>query len=447
MEYSLAGYATTINFLGFTFLTIMGILTLVLPTRFAILPLILTTCYITIGQIIVVGPLHFSVLRIMILFGWLRIILRRDFPPIGFNAIDKMLIAWVVVGALIYIFLLNDGDVQAMIFQSGAAYDIFGLYFFFRIYIGTFEDVELATRIIAISIVPLALALTVERFTGTNIFSIFGGVPEISWVREGAVRAQGAFRGPINAGTFGATIMPLLISMWWQEENHGKIYAAIGVGAATIITIMANSGGPFSAYAFGVITLLFWRFQDYIKIVIMGLVFMLITLNLVMKAPVWYLLARLSDITGGGGWYRAALIDQAILHFDEWWLYGTNYTAHWMPFVLTIDPRHADITNQYLLEGIRGGVLTMMLFIAVVILNVRGIKNAFMTVEEMPTSRQFLIWCIGATLITHLVTFTSTSYFDQMIVSFYMLLAIVSWASNLPDEMEGMESEMTEQTV
>ncbi len=62
-----------------------------------------------------------------------------------------------------------------------------------------------------------------------------------------------------------------------------------------------------------------------------GIVVILLALHAVMKAPVWFLISRLSELTGGSGWYRSALIDAFIRHFDEWWLIGTGYTAHWMP--------------------------------------------------------------------------------------------------------------------
>jgi hypothetical protein len=58
--------------------------------------------------------------------------------------------------------------------------------------------------------------------------------------------------------------------------------------------------------------------------------FILIVLNLVMSDPVYFLIARI-DITGGStGYYRAALIQAAIRHFNEWWLIGTDYTKDWL---------------------------------------------------------------------------------------------------------------------
>ncbi len=105
----------------------------------------------------------------------------------------------------------------------------------------------------------------------------------------------------------------------------------------------------------GMVGLSFWAFRSNMRAVRWGIVFLLVALHAYMKAPVWFLIARLGDAVGGGGWHRAALIDAAIRHFNEWWLIGTTYTAHWMPTTLAISPNSADLTNQFISEGVNGG--------------------------------------------------------------------------------------------
>ena len=419
---------TTVTTLGYAFIALMGILTIFVSSRFVALPIILTCFYITIGQVVLIGPFHFSVFRIMILAAWFRLIIRREISPIGFNAVDKTLIIWAVTGSLVNILLLNNAAEDAMVNRLGFMYDTIGIYFFFRIIIRSFDDVDMLFRIISVAMIPLAIIMLFERTTGRNIFSIFGGVPEISWFREGEIRAQGPFRNPIIAGTFGATSLPLFVGLWWQDR--GKPFAVIGVAAATLMTVASASGGPASAFIIGIASLLLWKFQKYIKTILWSTGLFFLTAHMLMQAPVWYLMMKMSNIVGGGGWHRAYLIDMAIAHFNEWWLYGTNYTAHWMPYVLSIDPNHADITNQYILQGIRGGLVTMVLFIAIIVIGFRGFYHGFMAIEEEPFERRILLWTIGASLATHAVTFTSVSYFDQMIVFWYMVLALISWSSN-----------------
>ena len=75
---------------------------------------------------------------------------------------------------------------------------------------------------------------------------------------------------------------------------------------------------------FGIIALCFWPFRKIMRAVRWGLVFAVVLLQMVMKADVWFLLSRISDISGGSGWHRAMLIDNFIRHFGDWWLVGTR---------------------------------------------------------------------------------------------------------------------------
>ncbi len=43
-----------------------------------------------------------------------------------------------------------------------------------------------------------------------------------------------------------------------------------------------------------------------------------------MKAPVWALIQRITIFGGNSGYHRYELINQAILHFWEWFLVGTK---------------------------------------------------------------------------------------------------------------------------
>jgi len=147
---------------------------------------------------------------------------------------------------------------------------------------------------------------------------------------------------------------------------------------------------------------------------------------LIMKAPVWFLIARVGEITGGTAWHRAALIDAAISHISEWWFVGTSYTAHWMPYALAIDPTMADITNQYIAEGVNGGVVTMLIFIFIIVQSYKTIGKTIRLSNEISKKDRIIIWSLGCALFGHVVSFFSVSYFDQMVVFWYVLLAMIA---------------------
>jgi len=418
MEYD----ATNINALGLTLTLLLGILTVVLPRRYATIPMLASGTLLTIGQIWYVAGLHFTMLRILILFGWVRLITRREVTGVKFNEIDKVLLLWVVVNFVIYNLREPGGD--AFVNRLGFAYNALGFYFFFRFLIRDHEDLILIIRALAVLVVPLAIFMLVEKSTGRNLFSYFGGVSDYTGIRDGRLRCQGPFRHPILAGTFGAVTVPLFVGLWYAGRS--RIGAALGVLSATIIAITSASSGPVLSYVAGVMALFVWKLRRHMQKIRWGLLFSVVILHFTMKAPVWYLIGRFSEILGGTGWHRSELINQAITRIDEWWLLGTTETAHWMPYTLRLDATRSDITNQYIGQGVDGGLLTMILFIGVIALCFRQVGLVVKAGDKKQRAPTYIPWVLGAALFVHVVTFTSVSYFDQMQIYYFMLLAMIA---------------------
>ncbi len=143
---------------GYLFIICMGILLLRLPRRRALIPLFLSGCYMTLGQALLIGPLHFSIFRIMLLFGWVRILWKNELALMKLNYIDKALMTWVAASSLIYV--LNRGmSADSIICQLGEVYDTIGIYFLLRALILGMDDIVHAVRLLEILIVPLAVIL------------------------------------------------------------------------------------------------------------------------------------------------------------------------------------------------------------------------------------------------------------------------------------------------
>jgi len=414
---------SNISTLGFIFTAVMGLLLLFIPRRFAALPLIMTACYITLGQVVGIGPLHFYIIRIIILLGCLRVIIRKEFTAITFNSIDKITILYVFTSAIIYYLLRKDTD--AFISSLGFAYNALGLYFVFRSIVRDPSDYYLIFKMLAWVMIPLALSMLVEKATGRNFFSIFGGVPEITMVREGRLRCQGAFMHPILAGTFGATSIPFFIALWFKGTGH-KLTAALGIVSATIIAITPASSGPVIVYAAVILGLFMWRLRDSMRMVRWVALFAILALHLVMKAPVWALIGRLGSLIGGGGWHRVMIIDAAIAHFNEWWLLGTDFTRHWMPTGVTWSEKHTDITNHFIGIGIHGGLVSLVLFVTILVYCFKTIGIRMKEIDPSDFQLKFTVWCLGVSLFSHITAFISVSYFDQIIVFWYLLLAMIA---------------------
>jgi len=124
--------------------------------------------------------------------------------------------------------------------RSGIVYDAVGAYFLFRCWLRSVDDVVEIVRFLGWMIVPLAVSMLIEKLTSRNIFAVLGGVPPVTEVREGTLRCQGAFRHPILAGTYGATLMPIFGGLWFQGLRYKRV-AVFGFVSAAIVAVAAGS--------------------------------------------------------------------------------------------------------------------------------------------------------------------------------------------------------------
>ena len=401
----------------------MGMLCLFIPRRYAAIPFLVTSCYMTLGQVVVIAGSYFTMLRLMVLFGWIRLFVRKDLSHLRLNEIDFVFMAWLAANAIAYILLRE--TLEAVINRGGLVFDALGLYLFFRCVIRDYEDVKFNIGACAILIIPFAMLLLVEFSTGRNMFSVFGGVAEITPDRDGLVRCRGPFISSITAGTLGATLLPLFVPLA-LERGAARVISIAGMVAATTITAVSVSSGPITTYLFGLIGLGVWPLRRHMKMVCLGSFVGLLCMHVLMEAPVWHTMARLSDLIGGHGWYRASVMDKAIMYFDEWWLLGIEYTLHWGLQPLLNYPGQTDITSQYVGQGVQGGIFTVILFISIIVLCFRAVGLLVHASEGEETKKGLLFWSLGAVLFAHVMTFLSVAYFDQILVFWYLLLAMIS---------------------
>jgi hypothetical protein len=176
-----------------------------------------------------------------------------------------------------------------------------------------------------------------------------------------------------------------------------------------------------------------WYVRRHMRMIRWGILGLLFMLALVMKEPVWFIMARVSDLTGGGGWYRSALIDAAVRHFSEWWLIGTGYTAHWMGTGITADTNSADIVNEFIAQAIHGGLLALVLYVWIIAKCFGIVGQAVKSHQDAPQSQLFFMWCVGCSVLAHIASFFSVSYFDQMI-NFWSMLIGATVALSRPNQ-------------
>jgi len=297
---------TTLHPLGLLAIIICGATMLLVPRRWALVPMLAIACFVAPAQRIVVLTLDFNLLRVMVLCGWLRLILHHEFKGFRWNVLDTVMCAWVVCSVVAFSLLYN--SLEAVVNRLGFGFDAVGTYFLCRLLIRDWKDLEVFVKSAAVISVPVAAAFAFERYTGRNIFAIFGGVPEETLVRGGVLRSQGAFSHPILAGSFWAALVPLLLVMW-RCGRSGRILAPVGVIGAVVVIIACASSTPLISVVIGIGALLLFPLRRSLRWIRLGAMVGLVGAHLAMIQPVWHLLARINIVPGSTGWYRFRLID------------------------------------------------------------------------------------------------------------------------------------------
>ena len=105
---------------------------------------------------------------------------------------------------------------------------------------------------------------------------------------------------------------------------------------------------------------------------------------------------------------------------------GTDYTRHWMYSGNPANPDSSDITNQYLANGVMGGLPLMAIFIMVLLSAFRRVGRAVNTASTLSAADQYLVWIIGACLFGHSMNFVAVTFWDHSIGSFLFLLGAIS---------------------
>jgi hypothetical protein len=405
------------NSIGMVFTLIASVFMATLPRRLAPIPLLLGAIYITRDQILMVGPAHFTVVQILITVGMIRAVVRGEWIAGGMNNVDRALIlwaAWMIGSSAFHVS-------GAWVFRAGILWTNLGSYFLFRIFFQDDEDVKFVFKALCVLLVPAAILMILEKFHGKDYIAALGGVSVVPNFREGHFRAQGAFAHAILAGTAGAGCFPMALYFW---KNHRKLSLSGLFGAGGMV-FATTSSGPVMMLIFSIFGLLLWKIRRYLRAFRWFMLVAIIVLDMIMKAPVYFLMARI-DISGGStGYYRAQLIRTSIEHLHEWWSVGTDYTRHWMATGQHGNDQHADITNHFLAMGVGGGLLLIFLFIIVLVVAFNLVGKTLRENENAPIEHSYLSWTLGATLFGYVWEFFSISLFDQSVVFFHLILASI----------------------
>jgi hypothetical protein len=397
------------------------VLILVVSRKNVISPFLLAFFTIPLGQLIVIGGLHFPVLRILILAGIVRIIISpktesEGIFPLGFKAIDRWVVLWTTFALIIV--SLQWMELPAFVKYAGDFLDTLGGYLVVRFFIPDRDAVRRAIKVLAVVCVIHGAGMINEHFTQKDIFNYLGGVGIDAEVRDGHVRAGGLL-GTIQSGTFGGVLVPLFIWLW--TEKKARIAAFAGFAGATAMVVMSYSSTSFLAYASCLLALAFWPLRGWMKWVRWGLVAVLVGLHLVMKGPVWSIIEHIDVANGSSSFHRYMLIDTFIRHFGDWWLLGTRSNGSW-------GWEMWDTCNQFVAVGLTGGLLSLIAYIAVLKRSFAELGDALKRSRESKPEQWFL-WCLGSSLFANVVAQFGINYMIQLQMILFPLLACICIAT------------------
>lgn len=397
-------------------LAVLGLLVVLLvslPRRHATWPLVLLLCFVPAGQRFVLATLDFPFVRVLILAAWARLVARDELRPLLWNRLDRLLLGWAFVSVMTG--TLEAGTLTVFVNRSGAALDALCTYFFFRQVIRTPADVAATARqFLWCSFAVLAVMLYEHR-TMHNMFGIFGGVPEITDMRDGRLRCQGAFAHPILAGCFYATLLPFYAVLGFRERRW-KL-PVFGAVTAIAITFLTASSTPIVAVLMCGVAAAVFPFRSALRYGRWLGFAVLVMLHFSMKQPIWHLLARIDVAGGSTGWHRFHLVDKFFLNWHEWWLLGVPRTGHWGPGL-------QDVTNQYVAEGVGGGVMRLLLFVLVIVVAFQGVSRSLRVPGIAPAER-LTYWALGTALFLHCMNFIGVTYFEQIMSLWFFTLAAI----------------------
>lgn len=395
------------------------------PRKYAVWPFIIIACFVAQAQRITVAGLDFPFLRLLVVFGAIRLLIRDEITGYRFNRLDWAVLAFGC-GRMLFSYIGKTGGVSAVSLGGekpgalqtyGQVFDFWGMYFYFRCVVRDFNDLRHAIFGFMVVSIPTAAAFIYEYVTETNLFAAFRGSSGQARSRDGILRCMAAYSHPILGGLFWALLMPYFGAMI-KQNGRIKFFPIVAIicGATTII--LSGSSTPIAAAGVAFIGGCMFLLRNHMRLIRWGVFLFLVTLQLVMARGAAHVLSRINIVGGSTGYYRFKLIDQFISHWKEWfWLGSSKGTSTW-------DVPMYDIVNYYVNLGFSGGIWMILLITWVF---VRAYKNVGENMRAAPdTENKLLAWATGVAVVVHMISFMVVSYYGQIDMMWYFSLAMTA---------------------
>ncbi len=385
------------------------------PRRYLLWPIIIIACFISPAQRFAVFGLDFHFLRAISLLMVIRILIYRDLRDVRIGKADLAVIGLVTT---VILATLLRGGINPALTLSGKMMEPFCLYFAGRALVRNLDDVRGLLLGVSIIAIPVAIAFTVEQYTRYNFFAIFGGIPEMTAMRDGKLRSQGSFVHPITAGVFWASFAPLFMAQIMSKKNDLSylMIGWIGFITAVICALMTNSSTSIAGLLIGIAGWCFFKFRRHLRTFFWITLAVMLILHVASTNGLHHVIfTKISFVSGSTGYHRYRLFDGFFDNFTKWFVMGTNNRMFNRSFI--------DVTNQYITTGLNGGLIALILQISVIVMAFKAIGRALKTSVQRHDT--LLIFGLGVGFLTAVISFTATGSHGEGNIPLFLFAGIM----------------------
>ena len=130
--------------LGFICAVIVPSLAYMVPQRWGLVPLLIGATCVPRSQELELGTLHFGVVRLVVLAGLLRVIVKREHIVGSLHVLDRLMIVWGIwyVGSSVF------HTDNSKLTRFGEIYTDLGIYFLARVFLRDHTDIVRLFKIV-----------------------------------------------------------------------------------------------------------------------------------------------------------------------------------------------------------------------------------------------------------------------------------------------------------
>jgi hypothetical protein len=411
-----------------TIALVLSILVIMLRPKYALVAYIIGLLWYPAYLAVSIGTIDILVGRFVVAVLLMRCYfndkIRRKFI---WNRLDTLVTLSMVVYIGAYLITQVNPIAQTLEGRAGFVMDTWCAYLAARFIVTDRKKLISIIKCISIALVPLAILGIIESATGWQPFAPlwrfspwFKGGAFVSEGRFGLARAVGPFSHAILFGGVFAMFLPLIYYLRHEKGEWGSLTYVIS-GIVLLGALSSMSSGPWVMVIVVIFCLVMEKRRQFIKPLFLFLVFSCISIGIASNRPFYHVIASWANPLGGASWHRAKLIDVAIEHFNEWWMIGYgDKDPGWGQY---FGMGSSDITNEYILNGVRYGILGVIALCAVLAKSFRDLISTYRRLKD-PAMRS-LCWVFGSLLFSVAVAWMSVNFFGQLSTLVYCSLGMI----------------------